>query len=132
MRRPSTEFDLARRAARDVFGETHKRHFVIWSQYATTLVCLDRYEEALTEFEGLLAVSRQINGDDSLETIELRYDYMRTLFALGWVDDAWSEYDALVQDCTRIYGEDHSTTRHVQEFGAQFAGEIAEPKNPVE
>ena len=103
-----------------------------WSQYATTLVCLDRYEEALTEFEGLLAVSRQINDDDSLETIELRYDYMRTLFALGWVDDAWSEYDALVQDCTRIYGEDHSTTRHVQEFGAQFAGEIAEPKNPVE
>jgi len=95
-------------------------------------VCLDRYEEALTEFEGLLAVSRQINGDDSLETIELRYDYMRTLFALGWVDDAWSEYDALVQDCTRIYGKDHSTTRHVQEFGAQFAGEATVTQNPVE
>ena len=85
------------------------------NNYASSLMQLQRFEEAKALLRRTIPVARRVSGDDDVNTLRLRWNYARTLYgdADATLDDlreAVTTFEETERTARRVLGSAHPTT----------------------
>ena len=116
----------ASRIQRDVYyghvklnGEGHLESLAAASNYATSLVDLERFEEAKSLLRSTIPVARRVVGERSEITLRLRWNYAMALYkeggaTLGELREAVTTLEDLERIARRVYGGAHPFTGRIE------------------
>ena len=98
-----------------VLGEEHEVTLTTGSNYASSLVSLQRFEEAKLLMRKSLPVARRVLGDSNDVTLRMRSIYATALYkadgaTLGDLREAVATYEETTRTARRVLGGTHPLT----------------------
>jgi len=96
-------------------GKEHERTLRAANNFASSLIDLDRFEEAKSVLLKMMPVARRVLGDSNELTVGMRSNYAQSLYAdpdatLDVLREAESTLEDTVRLARRVLGGEHPTT----------------------
>ena len=100
-------------------GEGHLESLAAASNYATSLVDLERLEEAKSLLRSTIPVARRVVGESSEITLRLRWNYAMALYkeggaTLGELREAVTTLEDAERIARRVFGGTHPITTGIE------------------
>ena len=98
-----------------LLGEEHGQTLSAANNYAASLVCLQRFEEAKALFRKTMPMARRVLGDNDRLTLKMRWNYAETLYkdegaTLEDLREAVTTLGDVVRIARRVFGGEHPLT----------------------
>ena len=92
---------------------------MVATNYAASLITLQRLEEAKALLREMIPVTRRALGEDDRLTLQMRWNYAMALYrdngaTLDDLREAVTTLETVAKSWKRVYGEVHPETRNVQ------------------
>ena len=101
------------------YGEEHYSTLLAANNYASTLLDLQRFEEAKSLLRKTVLVARRVSGDGHDNTLRLRWNYARALYmdpgaALNDLREAATSLEETARIARRVLGGAHPLTMGIE------------------
>ena len=101
-------------------GEEGEQTFQTANNYAASLICLERFEEAKSLLRKTMPVARRVLGGSHDLTLRLRWAYAQAIYGddgatLDDLREAVTTLEDVERTARRVFGGPHPTTARVEE-----------------
>ena len=102
-----------------LLGEEHGQTLSAANNYAASLVCLQRFEEAKALFRKTMPMARRVLGDNDRLTLKMRWNYAETLYkdegaTLEDLREAVTTLEDAGRTARRVMGGAHPLTAGIE------------------